>query len=78
MKCPLCNSSPAVMSKPSGVDRVQLQCPTCGNVEFSETAWVELGSLSQDEKARLKNYIQKSSASGHVYITHELIRAAIE
>jgi hypothetical protein len=73
MSCPVCDAASAFCQENEANDQILLKCEHCGEIAFSSTAYIEVGSLSPLEKKLLKEYCRTRYKSGQV-ICHATLK----
>jgi hypothetical protein len=77
MTCPLCKAVGADLREDPHV--YHLHCTACGDVTFSDVAYPELGSLTDDDRSLLAEYCRRYSGNpGFPMITHVRLHETIE
>ena len=77
MRCPLCNAVGAGLREEPGV--CHLDCSICGHLRLTDTAYVEVGSLTDDDKGLLAEYCRRHSVDPEFpTITHVRLPELIE
>jgi|ERR1700674_510554 hypothetical protein len=77
MKCPLCKATDAGLREEPDV--WHLHCTVCGNLRFTSTAYVEVGSLTDHDKSLLAEYCRRYSGDPEFpTITHMRLPEMVE
>ena len=67
--CPLCDTQGASITEKHDLDSTVLHCIQCGEIIFTDVAYIDLGRLGANEKRRVADYCGNRKNPSEV-ITH--------